>query len=80
MHLQNLLLNALLMNAPFQESAVTHVSSMFQGTITHMAPEVLMEGKQSKAADVSGSEHASMRLTHLGMFVSGVDVATVRWV
>lgn len=28
------------------------MSDMFQGTLTHMAPEVLMEGKISKAADV----------------------------
>ncbi|KAG1661448.1 hypothetical protein FOA52_006811 [Chlamydomonas sp. UWO 241] len=34
------------------DSDQTHVSSMFHGTLTHMAPEVLMEGKQSKAADV----------------------------
>ncbi len=27
---------------------------MFHGTMSHMAPEVLMEGKQSKASDVSG--------------------------
>ncbi|GAX83628.1 hypothetical protein CEUSTIGMA_g11052.t1 [Chlamydomonas eustigma] len=30
----------------------THMSSMFQGTVTHMAPEVIVEGCQSKAADV----------------------------
>ncbi|KAG1675607.1 hypothetical protein FOA52_014195, partial [Chlamydomonas sp. UWO 241] len=30
----------------------THVSGAYQGTMTHMAPEVLLEGKQSKAADV----------------------------
>lgn len=30
----------------------THLSSMFQGTMTHMAPEVLMEGRASKAADM----------------------------
>ncbi|GAX79176.1 hypothetical protein CEUSTIGMA_g6616.t1 [Chlamydomonas eustigma] len=29
-----------------------HVSSMFQGTLTHMAPEVLMQGHISKAGDV----------------------------
>jgi serine/threonine protein kinase len=34
------------------DSAATHVSSMFQGTLSHMAPEVLMEGRLSKAADV----------------------------
>ena len=34
------------------EGSMTHVSKVFQGTTTHMAPEVLMEGKQSKAADV----------------------------
>lgn len=36
------------------DSQATHVSNLFQGTVTHMAPEVLMEGKQSKAADVYG--------------------------
>eukprot|EP00200_Dunaliella_tertiolecta_P016210 CAMPEP_0202421856 /NCGR_PEP_ID=MMETSP1128-20130828/50555_1 /ASSEMBLY_ACC=CAM_ASM_000463 /TAXON_ID=3047 /ORGANISM="Dunaliella tertiolecta, Strain CCMP1320" /LENGTH=1194 /DNA_ID=CAMNT_0049029899 /DNA_START=159 /DNA_END=3743 /DNA_ORIENTATION=+ len=30
----------------------THVSGCFQGTVTHMAPEVLLEGRVSKAADV----------------------------
>ena len=30
----------------------THVSKVFQGTLTHMAPEVLLDGHQSKAADV----------------------------
>ncbi|GAX77878.1 hypothetical protein CEUSTIGMA_g5320.t1 [Chlamydomonas eustigma] len=30
----------------------THVSKCFQGTLTHMAPEMLLSGHQSKAADV----------------------------
>ncbi|GIL91710.1 hypothetical protein Vretimale_14832 [Volvox reticuliferus] len=30
----------------------THVSATFQGTLTHMAPEVLLHGQMSKAADV----------------------------
>ncbi|KXZ47914.1 hypothetical protein GPECTOR_32g527 [Gonium pectorale] len=30
----------------------THVSRTFQGTLTHMAPEVLLHGQVSKAADV----------------------------
>jgi serine/threonine protein kinase len=30
----------------------THVSNMFQGTITHMAPETMLTGQQSNAADV----------------------------
>jgi serine/threonine protein kinase len=30
----------------------THVSNMFQGTMTHMAPETLLDGQQSNAADV----------------------------
>lgn len=34
------------------DSSQTHMSSMFQGTITHMAPEILMKGHVSKAADV----------------------------
>ncbi|GAX73536.1 hypothetical protein CEUSTIGMA_g987.t1 [Chlamydomonas eustigma] len=34
------------------DQAETHVSSMFQGTQTHMAPEVMESGCLSKAADV----------------------------
>lgn len=30
----------------------THVSSLVAGTASHMSPEILMEGKQTKAADV----------------------------
>ena len=30
----------------------THVSRLYHGTLTHMAPEVLLMGHQSKAADV----------------------------
>ena len=30
----------------------THVSGLYQGTLTHMAPEVLLNGAQSNAADV----------------------------
>jgi serine/threonine protein kinase len=30
----------------------THVSSLCQGTPTHMAPEVLLSGRQSRASDV----------------------------
>ena len=30
----------------------THISGAHDETLTHMAPEVLLEGKQSKAADV----------------------------
>ncbi|KAF5831662.1 kinase-like domain-containing protein, partial [Dunaliella salina] len=30
----------------------THVSSLFQGTLTHMAPEVMLKGTCSKASDV----------------------------
>jgi serine/threonine protein kinase len=33
-------------------SAETHMNNMYQGTMTHMAPELLMEGRVSKAADV----------------------------
>ena len=32
--------------------AETHISKMYQGTMTHMAPEVIQEGCQSKAGDV----------------------------
>lgn len=34
------------------EAEETHVSELFQGTPTHMAPEVFLHGTQSKAADV----------------------------
>jgi len=34
------------------ENMETHVSSLFQGTLTHMAPEVLLKGTCSKASDV----------------------------
>ncbi|KAG2498087.1 hypothetical protein HYH03_003845 [Edaphochlamys debaryana] len=34
------------------EQQETHLSSCFQGTPTHMAPEVILEGRISKAADV----------------------------
>jgi serine/threonine protein kinase len=30
----------------------THVSNAFQGTVTHMAPELLLAGRVSKASDV----------------------------
>ncbi|GAX80143.1 hypothetical protein CEUSTIGMA_g7581.t1 [Chlamydomonas eustigma] len=30
----------------------THVSNLFQGTMTHMAPETMLTGQQSNAADV----------------------------
>jgi serine/threonine protein kinase len=30
----------------------THVSGLYQGTLSHMAPEVLVNGMQSAAADV----------------------------
>jgi serine/threonine protein kinase len=33
-------------------AADTHVSKAFQGTLTHMAPEVLLKGIQSTASDV----------------------------
>ena len=33
------------------DTTETHVSSMNQGTTTHMAPELLLHGRQSKAAD-----------------------------
>uniref|UniRef100_A0A7S0WL53 Protein kinase domain-containing protein n=1 Tax=Chlamydomonas leiostraca TaxID=1034604 RepID=A0A7S0WL53_9CHLO len=34
------------------EHTETHMSGMFQGTLTHMAPEILLEGRMSKAADM----------------------------
>lgn len=34
------------------EAEETHVSKLFQGTPTHMAPEVFLHGHQSKAVDV----------------------------
>ncbi|KXZ47893.1 hypothetical protein GPECTOR_32g506 [Gonium pectorale] len=30
----------------------THMSGMYQGTLTHMAPELMLHGRMSKAADV----------------------------
>jgi hypothetical protein len=36
-----------------QDQEQAQVANAFQGTLSHMAPEVLREGKQSKAADVS---------------------------
>ena len=32
--------------------AETHVSGLYQGTMTHMAPETLLHGVQSIAADM----------------------------
>lgn len=32
----------------------THVSNVYQGTLTHMAPEIMLDGRVSKAADVYG--------------------------
>lgn len=43
---------------PQLDTKATHVSNLFQGTVTHMAPEVLMEGKTSKSADVYGEREA----------------------
>jgi serine/threonine protein kinase len=40
----------------------THMSNVFQGTMTHMAPEILMEGRVSKAADVSGMKGMEERV------------------
>ncbi|GAX83535.1 hypothetical protein CEUSTIGMA_g10960.t1 [Chlamydomonas eustigma] len=40
------------MSSQVAQQAEAHVSSMFLGTITHMAPETLMEGRASKAGDV----------------------------
>lgn len=34
------------------ESAATHVSQAWQGTLTHMAPEIMLHGQMGKAADV----------------------------
>ena len=34
------------------DNQATHVSAAYQGTITHMAPECLLYGHQSKASDV----------------------------
>jgi len=40
------------------DSMATHMSGVYQGTVTHMAPEILMEGRASKAADVSCRDDA----------------------
>ncbi|GAX79556.1 hypothetical protein CEUSTIGMA_g6997.t1 [Chlamydomonas eustigma] len=34
------------------ESSETHVSDLYQGTTTHLAPEVILEGRQSRMSDV----------------------------
>uniref|UniRef100_A0A383VFW0 Protein kinase domain-containing protein n=1 Tax=Tetradesmus obliquus TaxID=3088 RepID=A0A383VFW0_TETOB len=34
------------------DHTATHISSVYQGTLTHMAPEVMLSGRVSKAADV----------------------------
>lgn len=34
------------------DSDITHVSHMHAGTLTHMAPELLLEGRASRASDV----------------------------
>ena len=34
------------------DKAETHVSGLFQGTLTHMAPETLLSGTKSSAADM----------------------------
>ena len=34
------------------EPGEAHADRMFQGTASHMAPEVMVEGRQSKASDV----------------------------
>jgi hypothetical protein len=39
----------------------THVSNVFQGTMTHMAPEIMLDGRVSKAADVYGEALCLMR-------------------
>eukprot|EP00983_Pelagomonas_calceolata_P000504 16810-Pelagomonas_calceolata.AAC.1 len=36
----------------YMDHLETHVSSLFHGTLTHMAPEVMLEGTCSKASDV----------------------------
>ena len=33
-------------------NAETHVNGSRQGTLSHMAPEVMLHGRQSKASDV----------------------------
>ena len=52
------------------DARATHVSNLFQGTVTHMAPEVLMEGKTSKSADVYGeSKIQTLLLTRSDYFL-----------
>ncbi|KAG2453178.1 hypothetical protein HYH02_002502 [Chlamydomonas schloesseri] len=60
------------------ERTETHLSGCFQGTLTHMAPEVMLEGRISKAADVyafgillwelfcAGEPFAGINRAHLG--------------
>ncbi|GAX78093.1 hypothetical protein CEUSTIGMA_g5535.t1 [Chlamydomonas eustigma] len=50
----------------------THVSKVFQGTMTHMAPEILSRGHQSKASDVY-----AFGVTLWELYTSGVPFSNI---
>lgn len=54
------------------DATQTHVSQMFQGTLTHMSPEMLTEGRASKAADVY-----AFGITLYELFTGGTPYACV---
>ena len=57
----------------------THISGAHDGTLTHMAPEVLLEGKQSKAADVYAFGLVMWEIYTGGRAFSGVPYTDRTW-
>ncbi|KAG2490227.1 hypothetical protein HYH03_011352 [Edaphochlamys debaryana] len=53
----------------------THMSGMYQGTLTHMAPELLLHGRMSKAADVYAYGITLWELFTAGTAFAGVPRA-----
>ena len=68
------------------DTGKTHVEDLYQGTTTHMAPEILLRGRQSKAGDVyafgivlwelftGGNPFAHIPVTSLGFQVVKQDL------
>ena len=64
------------------DQGMTHASGLFQGTLSHMAPEVMLHGKQSKAADVysfgiflwelstAGTPYKEIHPAHIGHYIT----------